>query len=79
MVNEITTPAEGSLDSRQTDLVEDIVSSPPNKGKYEKPKTELIKRLPNSSSQRVIKLLEREELGDRKPSLFMRHLRQLTG
>ncbi|KAJ8914237.1 hypothetical protein NQ315_003602 [Exocentrus adspersus] len=40
---------------------------------------ELIKCLSDSSTQRVRKLLESEELGDRTPSQFLRQLRNLAG
>ncbi|GFT41817.1 uncharacterized protein TNCV_1666801 [Trichonephila clavipes] len=39
---------------------------------------QLINRLSLSEEQRVRKLLGREELGDRKPSQFLRHLRSLA-
>ncbi|KAJ8964142.1 hypothetical protein NQ317_012115 [Molorchus minor] len=69
----------GHLDRRQMEEVEDIISNPPAERKYEAIKGELIKRLSDASSQRVRKLLESEELGDRTPSQFLQHLRQLAG
>lgn len=47
--------------------------------KYEKLKSELIKRLSASREREVKQLLVHEELGDRKPSQFLRHLRHLAG
>ena len=59
--------------------IEDIIDNPPEQGQYEALKTALIKRLSDSSSIRVRKLLEGEELGDRTPAQFLRHLRNLAG
>lgn len=39
----------------------------------------LIQRLSETQEQRTRKLLEHEELGDRKPSQFLRHLQSLAG
>uniref|UniRef100_A0ABD2WXI7 Integrase catalytic domain-containing protein n=1 Tax=Trichogramma kaykai TaxID=54128 RepID=A0ABD2WXI7_9HYME len=39
----------------------------------------LIERLSASEEQRVRQLISEEELGDRKPSQFLRHLRSLAG
>ncbi|GFY37511.1 hypothetical protein TNIN_418961 [Trichonephila inaurata madagascariensis] len=46
---------------------------------YEKLKNQLINRLSLTEGQRVRKLLGREELGDRKPSQFLKLLRSLAG
>ena len=59
--------------------VEDIIDSPPESGQYEALKAALIKRLSDSSSMRMRKLFEGEEIGDRTPSQFLRHLRNLAG
>lgn len=59
--------------------VEDIITSPPTSGKYEKLKTELIRRLSVSRDRKVKQLLESEEMGDRKPTQFLRHLQHLAG
>ncbi|GFX69438.1 uncharacterized protein TNCV_380071 [Trichonephila clavipes] len=48
-------------------------------GMYEKLKNQLINCLSLSEEQRVRKLLGHEELGDCKPSQFLRHLRSLAG
>ncbi|XP_018577122.1 uncharacterized protein LOC108915547, partial [Anoplophora glabripennis] len=69
----------GNLDSRYIEEVENIICNPPAQNQYKTLKSELIKRLSDSSSQRVRKLLESEELGDRTPSQFLRHLRKLAG
>ncbi|XP_025271368.1 uncharacterized protein LOC112639983 [Camponotus floridanus] len=59
--------------------VRDIITQPPEAGKYETIKKALIQRLTITQEQRTRQLLEHEELGDRKPSQFLRHLRTLAG
>ncbi|KAL0892946.1 hypothetical protein ABMA27_014620 [Loxostege sticticalis] len=69
----------GQLDQQYAAEVEDIITSPPATNKYERLKTELIKRLSASRERKVKQLLDHEELGDRKPSQFLRHLQHLAG
>lgn len=59
--------------------VKDIITNPPETNKFEKLKDELIKRLSASQEKRIQQLLIHEELGDRKPSQFLRHLQNLAG
>lgn len=59
--------------------VEDVIIAPPEHDKYETLKRELINRLSAPKHQRRTQLLNNEELGDRKPSQFLRHLRSLAG
>ncbi|XP_050500928.1 uncharacterized protein LOC126880896 [Diabrotica virgifera virgifera] len=59
--------------------VRDIIVSPPATERYVKLKSELIKRLSASQQQKIKILLEHEELGDRRPSQFLRHLQYLAG
>lgn len=68
-----------NLDSRYASEVEDILLAPPTTGKYDKLKEELIKRLSSSREQKLKRLLEHEEIGDRTPSQFLRRLRTLAG
>nr|XP_037874875.1 uncharacterized protein LOC119630244 [Bombyx mori] len=68
-----------NLDRQYAVEVEDVITSPPATKKYEYLKSELIKRLSVSKEKKVKQLLQSEELGDRKPSQFLRHLRQLAG
>lgn len=67
------------LDLVHAKAVKDIIISPPPLLKYDKIKTELIKRLSASHENKVRQLLTHEELGDRKPSQFLRHLQDLAG
>lgn len=66
----------GNLDRQHAAEVEDILTGPPD---YEKLKSELIKRLSVSTENKVKQLLMHEELGNRKPSQFLRHLQHLAG
>lgn len=67
------------LEHQYASEVKDIITYPPATNKYEKLKSELIKRLSASKEKRVKQLLMHEELGDRKPSQFLRHLEGLAG
>lgn len=67
------------LDTRVIGEVEDIILQPPPQDKYGRLKAELIRRLSTSEEQRVRQLVSDEELGDRRPSQFLRHLRSLAG
>ncbi|XP_063538682.1 uncharacterized protein LOC134747935 [Cydia strobilella] len=66
------------LDHKAAREVRDILTNPPQSGKYDKLKKELINRLCVSHENRKRQLLMHEELGDRKPSQFLRHLRALA-
>lgn len=67
------------LDHQYAAEVKDVITNPPANDKYANLKTELIKRLSASQEKRVKQLLMHEELGDRKPSQFLRHLESLAG
>lgn len=69
----------GNLEARYAAEVKDIIVSPPSADKYNKLKTELIARLSMSQERKIRQLLEKEEVGDRKPSKFLRALRDLGG
>lgn len=69
----------GNLETQYASEVEDIIDHPPTTGKYEKLKSELIKRLSATREKKIKQLLMHEELGDRKPSQFYRHLLNLAG
>lgn len=67
------------LDARIAAEVEDIITNPPALNPYTFLRQKLIERLSSSEEQRVRQLISEEELGDRKPSQFLRHLRSLAG
>jgi hypothetical protein len=58
--------------------VEDILTTPTLQDPYSKLKTELLKRLSVSREQRAHRIITLEEIGDRNPSQFLRHLRSLV-
>ena len=68
-----------NLDQKYVEEIEDILEEPPTERKYERVKTALIKRLSDSISRQIRKILEWEELDDRTPSRFLRHLRGMAG
>ena len=68
-----------NLDPKYWAEVQDILRNSPSSGRYEKLKFQLIRRLSASQDQKTRCLLEHEEIGDRKPSQFLRHLRGLAG
>ncbi|XP_063529648.1 uncharacterized protein LOC134740921 [Cydia strobilella] len=67
------------LDQQNCKEVKDLIISPPTNNKYQKLKEELIKRLTASKDKKIKQLLMHEQLGERKPSQFLRHLRDLGG
>lgn len=68
-----------SLDIGHAKAVKDVIINPPSENSYDKIKAELIRRLSASHEKKVMQLLTHEELGDRKPSRFLRHLQDLAG
>ncbi|XP_047992785.1 uncharacterized protein LOC125231383 [Leguminivora glycinivorella] len=67
------------LEQQYAAEVKDIIISPPASDKYEKLKSELIKRLSASREKKLKTMLLHEDLGDRKPSQFLRHLQHVAG
>lgn len=67
------------LDQRQAAEVEDLLLAPPEDHPYETLKSELVRRLSASEEQRVREIVSEAELGDRRPSQFLRHLKSLAG
>lgn len=59
--------------------VRDIILAPPVDQPYDKLKSELIARTSASERKRLQQLLSTEDLGDRKPSQFLRRMYQLLG
>ncbi|KFD63933.1 hypothetical protein M514_23924 [Trichuris suis] len=58
--------------------VRDILVTPPAEQKYGTLKNAIITRFTDSSSKRLQQVLHKEELGDRTPSQFWRHLQALA-
>lgn len=68
-----------NIDIIHAKAVKDVIINPPAVNRYEKIKSELIKRLTASHEKKLRQLLSHEELGDRKASQFLRHLQDLAG
>ncbi|XP_036144942.1 uncharacterized protein LOC118646355 [Monomorium pharaonis] len=66
------------VDTKQAKEIKDLITQPPEKNKYESIKKALIQRLSISQEQQIRQLLEHEEMGDRRPSQFLRHLQSLA-
>jgi hypothetical protein len=66
------------LDHRYATEVEDIITSPPDQHPYTTLRTKLVRQLSPSREQRIRQLITLEQMGDRKPSQFLRHLRSLA-
>jgi len=64
---------------RYTLEVRDIIMKPPVVNAYQTLRTELIERISLSQEHKTRQLLEHEEIGDWKPSQFLRHLRGFAG
>jgi hypothetical protein len=69
----------GALEPRYAAEVREIILNPPEEGAYQLLRSELTRRLSSTQEQKTRRLLEHEEIGDRKPSQFLRHLRTLAG
>lgn len=71
--------ALSQLDHTYISQVKDIIRDPPATGKFEKLKVELTKRLSASREKQLRQLFMHEDMGDRKPTHFLRHLKNLAG
>lgn len=71
--------AVAHLDTNCTREVEDIIIQPPASMPYTTLKQAIIARFSESHEEKMRRLLEREHMGDRKPSSFLRHLKSLAG
>ncbi|XP_026462839.1 uncharacterized protein LOC113380617 [Ctenocephalides felis] len=67
------------LDPRYASEVRNIILKPPKDNPYSALKKELLKRYGISDETKLRQLLEGQEMGDRTPSQFLRHLRSLAG
>lgn len=68
-----------ALTPRYAKEVRDCIITPHATTPYTTLKTELMKRLGVSQEQKTKQLLEREVIGSRTPSQFLRHLKSLAG
>jgi hypothetical protein len=70
--------AISQLDPKTAAEVEEIITCPPALDPYTKLKHVLISRFSESCEEKIHRLLEKEEIGSRRPSSFLRHLRTLA-
>ena len=69
----------GSLSTDVATEVRDILLNPDPTAPYDTLKEALLKRTAMSDEKRLQELLNREEIGDRKPSQILRRMEQLAG
>jgi hypothetical protein len=68
----------GSLDTRMLTILQDLLRDP-GETPFETLRARILEEFGDTERQRVQHLLEHEQLGDRKPSHFLHHLRALAG
>jgi hypothetical protein len=66
------------INTQQAAEFEDFFIAPPEQEHGDRLKSELVRRLSPSREQRVGQLFSHEEMGDRKPLQFFRHLNGLA-
>lgn len=59
--------------------IRDIILNMPEENAYDFLKEQVIKRMTKSETLKIKEFLKGEELGDRNPSQFLRHLKSLAG
>ncbi|XP_043511720.1 uncharacterized protein LOC122529545 [Frieseomelitta varia] len=67
------------MDASNAGEIADIISCPPEYDRYETLRTEMVRRLNAIRRNQLQGLFEQEEMGDRTPSQFLRHMRTLAG
>ncbi|XP_014775824.1 uncharacterized protein LOC106873111 [Octopus bimaculoides] len=68
-----------SLPTQLATSARDLITSPNPDATYASVKAEILRRNTKSAESRFNELMADEELGDRTPSEFLRHLRELSG
>ncbi|XP_077270157.1 uncharacterized protein LOC143901605 [Temnothorax americanus] len=66
------------IDTKHAKEIKDLITKLPEADKYASIKKTLIQCLSVSQEQQIRQLLEHEEMGDRRPSQFLRHLQALA-
>jgi len=66
------------LNQQQVAEVEDIITSPSEQEPYDRLKAELVRQLSTSRVQRVSQVRSHAKVGNRKPSPFFRHPKDLA-
>ncbi|XP_050340136.1 uncharacterized protein LOC126766380 [Bactrocera neohumeralis] len=68
-----------AIESNVLAQISDIILNPPNSELYTTLKNRIITQFADSEQKRVKKLLQEQELGDMRPSQFLREMRSLAG
>lgn len=68
-----------TIESDILNQVSDILLNPPSENMYATLKAKIIERFTDSDHQRLSKLVQEIELGDKKPSQLLREMRDLAG
>lgn len=68
-----------ALDDNRQKEVREIILRPPETKEYTTLKNILLAQLAEDQEDRIRQAVEKEELGDRKPTQFLAHLRDLAG
>ncbi|GBM46209.1 hypothetical protein AVEN_270218-1 [Araneus ventricosus] len=68
-----------SIETEILSQVSDIITSPPKDDMYKKLKERFINIFSDSEERRLKKLLQDVELGDKRPSMFLRQMQDLAG
>ena len=68
-----------ALSPSASDTISDILAVPPTQDRYLTLKTTLLNRLTPSDESKLEAILSGQDLGDRRPSEALRHIKQLAG
>lgn len=68
-----------ALDPSTLKQINDILSHPPDRSKYEAVKTAILERLASSRQKEIRRLLRGMTLGNRKPSQLLREMKDIAG
>jgi len=68
----------GALDNSTASEVQTLITAPPAENKYETIKASLIKAFGQTQARKDQELLNLGDLGDRRPSALLRHIRGLS-
>lgn len=67
------------IDSKYLEVVQDILKSPPENDKYGALKSRMLKEFSISETEKLNKLLQMVDMGDKKPTQLLREMQNLAG
>lgn len=67
-----------AIDSESLSAISDLILNPPTTNKYDSLKERLIKEFSDSQTQQIRKLLSELTLGDKRPSVLLRQMKELA-